>query len=79
MAGRAHERSREMGDAALSRSAAYRLAIARDALTAVDVALELVCELPPGTTGPVLDALRKRVASAIAALNDVRPPTETAV
>lgn len=45
----------------------------RDALAAVDVALSLVRELPPETTGPVLDALRRRVSAAIAALDAAQP------
>ena len=46
-----------------------KLAAVRDALRALDVALELVRELPPETTGSVLDALRKRVAAAVASLD----------
>ena len=45
------------------------LAAVRDALTALDVALDLVRDLPAETNGPVLDALRKRVATAIASLD----------
>ncbi len=47
------------------------LGLAKDALTEVEVALRLLRELPPETTGAVLDALRVRVASAVAALDDV--------
>ena len=46
-----------------------RLAAVREALTALDVSLDLVRDLPPETSGPVLDALRKRIAKAKAALD----------
>jgi DNA-binding CsgD family transcriptional regulator len=77
--GRSHDRSVRMGDETLPTPAANQLIVARDALTAVDVALELLRDLPPETAGPVLDALRKRVASAVAALNDVHPTERPAI
>jgi len=43
----------------------------REALKEVDVALKLVGELPPETNGPVLDAVRKRLAIAFAALDEL--------
>lgn len=49
-----------------------KLSAVRDALSALDVALELVRDLPAETTGPVLDALRKRVVAAIASLDAVQ-------
>ena len=46
-----------------------KVATVRDALNEVDVALKLVSELPPETTGPVLEAVRKRLGVAFAALD----------
>lgn len=43
----------------------------RDALAAADIALELAGELPAETTGPVVGAVRKRLATALAALENV--------
>jgi DNA-binding CsgD family transcriptional regulator len=43
----------------------------REALKEVDVALKLVGELPPETSGPVLDAVRRRLAIAFAALDEL--------
>lgn len=50
---------------------ADQIMAARDAVTAVDAALDLVRELPAETTGPVLDALRRRLASALLAIDQV--------
>lgn len=68
MSGSARERTRKLGRADPSND---ELAPVRDALAAVDIALDLLRELPPETTGPVLDALRKRVAKAISALDSI--------
>ena len=48
-----------------------KLAQARDALSAVDVALDLIRDLPPETTGQVLDVVRNRLAGALHALGNV--------
>ncbi len=48
-----------------------QIAAARESLSAVDAALDVVRELPAETTGPVLDVLRKRLASAVLALDNV--------
>jgi DNA-binding CsgD family transcriptional regulator len=58
-------------------TAAAKLAAVRDALTAVDAALGLVRELPPETTEPMIDAVKRRLASAIAALDDVQRAVAT--
>src|SRR5256885_2327750 len=71
LSARAHDRSDRLSGPTAPASLAERLATARSALEAVDVALDLVRDLPPETSGPVLDALRKRVASAVAALDEV--------
>lgn len=65
--GNAHERTRRLGRTAADTMDDVRAI--RDALAAVDVALDLVRELPAETSGPVLDALRKRVAKAMTALD----------
>lgn len=69
IAGRADERTGNLGPSASIRPVAAQLAAARGALTAVDVALDLVSELPAETTGAVLDAVRKRLATALAAID----------
>lgn len=60
---------------------ASKLATIRNTLAAVDGALGIVGDLPPETTGAVVVALRKRIAEALAALEDARPdrsPANTA-
>ena len=69
MRGDAHERSRRLG--ADRKRASDGLATIRDALAAVDVALDLVRDLPAETSGPVLDAVRKRVAKAMSTLDSL--------
>lgn len=54
-------------------SIASKLAAVRITLAAVDGALGIVGDLPPETTGPVVAAVRKRLAEALAALDDARP------
>jgi DNA-binding CsgD family transcriptional regulator len=49
-----------------------QLADVRDALAAVDVALDLVRELPPETGGPVIDVVRRRLAMALAAVDEAQ-------
>jgi DNA-binding CsgD family transcriptional regulator len=53
------------------------LGAVRDALAAVDVALDLVGELPAETTGAVIDAVRKRLGAALDALEHVERSAET--
>lgn len=76
IASRSRVRSVEQASAGLMNGG--EVVNAREVLAAVDVALELVRDLPPETTGPVLDALRKRVAAAVIALDavDARPHPE---
>ncbi len=45
-----------------------RLSAVREALASVDAALGIVSDLPPETTGPVVAAVRKRLAAASDAL-----------
>jgi DNA-binding CsgD family transcriptional regulator len=58
-------------------TAVAKLAAVRDALTAVDAALGLVGELPPETTEPMIDAIKRRLGSAIAALDEVQRAVTT--
>lgn len=69
IASRSHVRSAEQTSAGLM--SASDVVNAREVLASVDVALDLVRDLPPETTGPVLDALRKRVAAAVVSLDSV--------
>lgn len=69
LASRSHVRSAKQTSAGLL--SASEVVDAREVLAAVDVALDLVRDLPPETTGPVLDALRRRVAAAVVALDSV--------
>ena len=55
---------------------ADRVETLRSTLAAVDAALDLVRDLPAETTGPVLDALRRRVAQAVVALDDLSAPVK---
>jgi len=52
-------------------AAGSKVSTVREALREVDVALKLVSELPPDTSGPVLDVVRKRLGVAFAALDDL--------
>jgi DNA-binding CsgD family transcriptional regulator len=70
IAGRADLRTSKL-EAGSARPVAAQILTLRDALAAVDVALDLVGELPPETTGAVIDAVRKRLSTALAALEDV--------
>ena len=53
-------------------AAAEKLTAVREALLAVDVALGLVSELPPGTAEPMINAVKRRLGGAIAALDEAR-------
>ena len=74
IADRSADRSRVMSTA----SGGNGVIVARDALNEVEVALRLLRELPPETTGPMLDALRMRIAKAVAALDDSHASTAPA-
>lgn len=71
IAGRSVQRSQRLGIVPANPSVTEQVVAARAALAAVDVALDLVRDLPPETTGPVLDALRRRIASTISVLDEV--------
>src|SRR5258708_16714253 len=68
IAGRADGRA---GDLAAAQPDAKQLVAVGDAIVSVDVALDLVAELPAETTGAVIDAVRKRLAAALAELDKV--------
>jgi DNA-directed RNA polymerase specialized sigma24 family protein len=53
-------------------AAAAKLNAVREALLAVDAALGLVGELPPETTEPMINAVKRRLGSAIAALDEAQ-------
>ena len=55
-----------------SAAAAAKLSAVRDALVAVDAALGLVSELPPETTEPMINAVKRRLGGAIAALDEAQ-------
>ena len=59
-------------------AAAAKLGAVREALLAVDAALGLVSELPPETTEPMISAVKRRLGSAISALEDARREVITA-
>ena len=52
--------------------AAARLTAVREALLAVDAALGLVSELPPGTAEPMISAVKRRLGGAISALDEAQ-------
>jgi DNA-directed RNA polymerase specialized sigma24 family protein len=58
-------------------AAAAKLSAVRDALVAVDAALGLVSELPPETTEPMISAVKRRLAGAIAALDEAQRAVTT--
>jgi DNA-binding CsgD family transcriptional regulator len=53
-------------------AAAAKLSAVRDALLAVDAALSLVSELPPETTEAMINAVKRRLGGAIAALDNAQ-------
>jgi DNA-binding CsgD family transcriptional regulator len=69
LAGRADARVTAVRSSSTADSS--KVGTVREALKEVDVALKLVGELPPETNGPVLDAVRKRLAIAFAALDEL--------
>src|SRR5260221_4695651 len=76
IAGRADVRSAQL-EAGAARPVVTQLETLRNALAAVDVALELVGELPAETTGAVVDAVRKRLATALVALEVIEKAVST--
>jgi DNA-binding CsgD family transcriptional regulator len=76
IAGRAEVRTAQL-EATGARPAATQIGALRDALAAVDVALDLVGELPPETTGAVIEAVRKRLAAALTALDSIEKAVDT--
>ena len=70
IAGRADARAADLA-AAMTRGGplAAQLSALRESLSAVDGALVLVNDLPAETTGPVIAAVRKRLAAAFEALD----------
>jgi hypothetical protein len=86
IAGRANVRSRGMAGSSSGNGSRNgsgvdaQIVAVRDALAAVDGALAILGELPPETTGPVLSAVRKRLATAFEQLDrfDVGVAPETA-
>jgi DNA-binding CsgD family transcriptional regulator len=71
IAGRANATTGAISPTTGSNGLEARLSAVRQALAAVDAALGLVGDLPPETTGPVVAAVRKRLASAFDALDVV--------
>ena len=76
IAGRADVRSDKL-EAGAARPVGRQLVKARQALAAVDVALDLVRDLPAETTGPVIDAVRRRLAMALAAIEVVEKEVDS--
>ena len=74
LAGTSVERSVGLTAMATMDTTTAPLTTVREALAALDLALDLVRELPAETTGPVLDALRRRIATAVAALDQLAVP-----
>ena len=68
IAGRAGTAAEMLRTSVPSAFVGTQLNTVRDALAAVDLALEVVRDLPPDTTGPLVAALRKRLAAAFEAL-----------
>jgi DNA-binding CsgD family transcriptional regulator len=76
IAGRADVHSDKL-EADAARPVGRQLVKARQALAAVDVALDLVRDLPAETTGPVIDAVRRRLAMALAAIEVVEKEVDS--
>ena len=74
IAGTSVERSIGLHAVPAMDTATTQLVTVREALAALEVALDLVRELPAETPGPVLDALRRRIATAVAALDELAVP-----
>lgn len=70
IAHRADVRSGPSDGPAVPPQISAKLAQARDALTAANAALDLIRDLPPETTGQVLDVVRNRLTGALHALGN---------
>jgi DNA-binding CsgD family transcriptional regulator len=68
IAGRANETTGAIDPTTNGNGLEARLSAVREALASVDAALAIVGDLPPETTGPVVAAVRKRLAAAFDAL-----------
>ena len=79
IAGRANASIGEIETAPSAPQLMRQLTAVRDALAAVDLALDLVSELPPETTGPVIGAVRKRIGTALDALDAAAQAIPTAL
>ena len=60
-------------------AAATKLTAVREALLAVDAALGLVSELPPETTDLMISAVKRRLGSAISALDEAQRAVVTSI
>jgi DNA-binding CsgD family transcriptional regulator len=72
IAGRASDTTAAIVVGPDSNGLARQIAAVREALAAVDGALGIVGDLPPEATGPVVAAVRKRLADALEALDNVQ-------
>jgi DNA-binding CsgD family transcriptional regulator len=72
IAGRANALTGAIHPTSSGNGLAAKLSAVREALASVDAALGLVGDLPPETTGPVVMAVRKRLAAAFDALDTVQ-------
>jgi DNA-binding CsgD family transcriptional regulator len=72
IAGRANATTGAIYPATNGNGLEARLSAVREALAAVDAALGIVGDLPPETTGPVVAAVRKRLGTALDALDTVQ-------
>lgn len=60
-------------------AATAKLTAVREALLAVDAALGLVSELPPGTAEPMITAVKRRLGGAISALDEAQRAVVTSI
>ena len=72
IAGRANAATGAITPTADTNGLEARLSAVREALASVDAALGIVGDLPPETSGPVVAAVRKRLAAAFDALETVQ-------
>ena len=72
IAGRANAMTGAIQPTADSNGLEARLSAVREALASVDAALGIVGDLPPETTGPLVAAVRRRLAAAFDALETMQ-------
>jgi DNA-binding CsgD family transcriptional regulator len=77
IAGRTDLRASTLEASRSTTAVSAKLAEVRDALAAMDAALGLVSDLPAETTGPIIEVVRKRLASAVTALDDAQRTAES--